>query len=80
MTPWVLRLNDITPQLAGRLPPSDTRLRPDVRALEAGVYDQARSLGMPCRSGIDGVAFQRSPSTCKAPPQSTMGHASLKMQ
>ncbi|BDA41111.1 Oxysterol-binding protein-related protein 1B [Coccomyxa sp. Obi] len=41
MTPWVLRLNDMTPQLAGRLPPTDTRLRPDVRALEAGIYDQA---------------------------------------
>lgn len=42
MTPWVLRLNDMTPQLAGRLPVTDTRLRPDVRALEAGIYDQAR--------------------------------------
>lgn len=43
MTPWVLRLNDLTPQLRALLPPTDTRLRPDVRALEAGIYDQARS-------------------------------------
>ncbi len=43
MTPWVLRLNDLTPQLRDRLPSTDTRLRPDVRALEAGIYDQARS-------------------------------------
>lgn len=42
MTPWVLRLNDMTPQLVGRLPATDTRLRSDVRALEAGNYDQAR--------------------------------------
>ncbi|KAK9916628.1 hypothetical protein WJX75_005072 [Coccomyxa subellipsoidea] len=41
MTPWVLRLNDLTPQLAGRLPHTDTRLRPDVRCLELGIYDQA---------------------------------------
>ena len=40
MTPWVLRLNDLTPQLAGRLPCTDTRLRPDVRCLELGIYDQ----------------------------------------
>ena len=40
MTPWVLRLNDLTPQLAGRLPHTDTRLRPDVRCLELGIYDQ----------------------------------------
>ncbi len=42
MTPWVLRLNDMTPQLVGRLPATDTRLRPDVRALEDGIFDQAR--------------------------------------
>ncbi|KAK9915880.1 hypothetical protein WJX75_005605 [Coccomyxa subellipsoidea] len=37
----VLRLNDMTLQLAARLPPIDTRLRPDVRSLKAGMYDQA---------------------------------------
>jgi hypothetical protein len=43
MSEWVMRLNEITPQLAGRLPPTDTRLRPDVRAIEQGLYDEVRT-------------------------------------
>lgn len=39
MSQWVVRLNDLTPQLRGRLPLSDTRLRPDINCLEQGAYD-----------------------------------------
>ena len=48
MTPWVLALNEVTPDLECLLPPSDTRLRADIRALELGQYDQARIHGLPC--------------------------------
>ncbi|KAI0785997.1 Oxysterol-binding protein-domain-containing protein [Abortiporus biennis] len=34
-------LNEITPDLEGRLPPTDSRFRPDVRALEEGNLDLA---------------------------------------
>lgn len=40
MTPWVLGLNELTPDLARVLPPTDTRLRADIRALDLGQYDQ----------------------------------------
>ena len=36
-----ITLNEITPDLEGRLPPTDSRLRPDVRALEEGDVDLA---------------------------------------
>ena len=42
MTPWVLGLNEVTPDLARLLPPTDTRMRADIRALELGQYDQVR--------------------------------------
>ena len=42
MTPWVLGLNEVTPDLARVLPPTDTRLRADIRALELGQYDQVQ--------------------------------------
>ena len=41
MTPWVRALNEAAPDLARRLPPTDTRLRADIRALELGRYDEA---------------------------------------
>ena len=47
MTPWVLALNEVTPDLARVLPPTDTRLRADIRALELGQYDQ-----VPCTSSV----------------------------
>lgn len=40
MSPWVMTLNEISLELQKRLPPTDTRLRPDIRCLEDGVYDQ----------------------------------------
>lgn len=40
-TSFGITLNEITPDLKGRLPPTDSRLRPDVRALEEGNVDLA---------------------------------------
>jgi hypothetical protein len=41
LTPFVVTLNDINPTLQPWLPPTDTRLRPDQRAMEDGQYDFA---------------------------------------
>lgn len=35
-TYFTLQLNFLPPQLVGKLPPTDSRLRPDQRALECG--------------------------------------------
>ncbi|TCD67530.1 hypothetical protein EIP91_012284 [Steccherinum ochraceum] len=40
-TSFGITLNEITPDLEGHLPPTDSRLRPDVRALEEGNVDLA---------------------------------------
>lgn len=41
LTPFVVTLNDIPDNLRKWLPPTDTRLRPDQRAMEDGQYDFA---------------------------------------
>jgi len=41
-TRWAVSLNTMTPGLAKLLPPSDMRWRRDVRALEAGKYEQVQ--------------------------------------
>ncbi|KAJ5053713.1 uncharacterized protein L3040_000004 [Drepanopeziza brunnea f. sp. 'multigermtubi'] len=41
LTPFVVTLNDINDKLQPWLPPTDTRLRPDQRAMEDGEYDFA---------------------------------------
>ncbi|KAG0651367.1 Oxysterol-binding, partial [Hyphodiscus hymeniophilus] len=41
LTPFVVTLNDLNDQLEPWLPPTDTRLRPDQRAMEDGRYDHA---------------------------------------
>ena len=41
LTPFVLTLNALPDKLKGHLPPTDTRLRPDQRAMEDGEYDFA---------------------------------------
>lgn len=41
LTPFVLTLNAIPDRLRPYLPPTDTRLRPDQRAMEDGEYDFA---------------------------------------
>eukprot|EP00897_Mesotaenium_endlicherianum_P000979 jgi/Mesen1/10882/ME000935S10226 len=39
LTSFAIQLNEITPGLQEHLPPTDSRLRPDQRALEVGLYD-----------------------------------------
>ncbi|PLN77706.1 Oxysterol-binding protein-domain-containing protein [Aspergillus taichungensis] len=41
LTPFVITLNDLPEGLKEHLPPTDTRLRPDQRAMEEGEYDLA---------------------------------------
>ena len=41
LTPFALTLNDDNPKLVPWLPPTDSRLRPDQRAMEDGEYDKA---------------------------------------
>jgi hypothetical protein len=41
LTPFVVTLNDLPDKLRPWLPPTDTRLRPDQRAMEDGEYDFA---------------------------------------
>jgi hypothetical protein len=41
LTPFVVTLNAVTEPLHPKLPPTDTRLRPDQRAMEDGEYDFA---------------------------------------
>lgn len=41
LTPFVVTFNDINDQLRPWLPPTDSRLRPDQRAMEDGKYDLA---------------------------------------
>ncbi|KIW19021.1 hypothetical protein PV08_03311 [Exophiala spinifera] len=43
LTPFVVTLNALTENLRPHLPPTDTRLRPDQRAMEDGEYDLAAS-------------------------------------
>lgn len=42
-TAFGITLNEITSDLEGRLPPTDSRFRPDVRALEEGNVDEAEA-------------------------------------
>lgn len=41
LTPFVVTLNAVSDNLRPHLPPTDTRLRPDQRAMEDGEYDRA---------------------------------------
>ena len=40
-----MQLNELTQGQRGRLPPTDSRLRPDIRALEEGRFAQVTLLG-----------------------------------
>ena len=35
---WALHLNELTPELIAKLPPTDDRLRPDMRFMKHGYY------------------------------------------
>ncbi|RZS11350.1 hypothetical protein BHM03_00042695 [Ensete ventricosum] len=43
LTSFAIALNEITSDLKGKLPPTDSRLRPDQRHLENGEYEKANS-------------------------------------
>ncbi|KAJ4815213.1 OSBP(oxysterol binding protein)-related protein 1C [Rhynchospora pubera] len=43
LTRFAITLNELTPGLKEKLPPTDSRLRPDQRCLENGEYDRANS-------------------------------------
>ncbi|GAB2214330.1 hypothetical protein Droror1_Dr00018673 [Drosera rotundifolia] len=43
LTPFAISLNELTPGLKEKLPPTDSRLRPDQRYLENGEYELANS-------------------------------------
>lgn len=43
MTRFAITLNELTSQLKEKLPPTDSRIRPDQRCLENGEYDMANS-------------------------------------
>ncbi|CAN0896318.1 Oxysterol-binding protein-related protein 1D [Linum grandiflorum] len=43
LTPFAITLNEITPGLSEKLPPTDSRLRPDQRFLENGEYELANA-------------------------------------
>jgi hypothetical protein len=50
-TQFTMTLNEITPDLKGKLPPTDSRLRPDVRALEEGHLDDAEAYKLKIEEG-----------------------------
>ncbi|KAJ0095218.1 hypothetical protein Patl1_16805 [Pistacia atlantica] len=43
LTPFAMSLNELTPGLLDKLPPTDSRLRPDQRHLENGEYELANA-------------------------------------
>ncbi|XP_012479282.2 oxysterol-binding protein-related protein 1D [Gossypium raimondii] len=43
LTPFAISLNELTPDLLEKLPPTDSRLRPDQRHLENGEYEMANA-------------------------------------
>ncbi|XP_024963488.1 oxysterol-binding protein-related protein 1C-like isoform X2 [Cynara cardunculus var. scolymus] len=43
LTRFAITLNELTPGLKEKLPPTDSRLRPDQRCLESGEYEMANS-------------------------------------
>ncbi|KAL6847704.1 hypothetical protein ACP4OV_022492 [Aristida adscensionis] len=43
LSSFAITLNELTPELKGKLPPTDSRLRPDQRHLENGEYEKANA-------------------------------------
>ena len=43
LSPFAISLNEITPGMVDKLPPTDSRLRPDQRHLENGEYEAANA-------------------------------------
>lgn len=49
MTELCIRLNEMTPALDAAVPPTDSRRRKCLRALEEGRYDEVGPAACPCR-------------------------------
>ncbi len=45
LSKWALLLNELTPELHAKLPPTDDRLRPDMRLFEHGFFHEVSSCG-----------------------------------
>jgi hypothetical protein len=43
LSKWALELNELTPELKAKLPPTDDRLRPDMRLFEHGYFHEVSS-------------------------------------
>ena len=44
LSKWALELNELTPEMRAKLPPTDDRLRPDMRLFEHGLFHEVQSL------------------------------------
>ena len=47
---WTASLNELAQGQRGRLPPTDARLRPDVRAIEEGRFREVTLPLRPCKA------------------------------
>ena len=46
LSKWALELNELTPEMRAKLPPTDDRLRPDMRLFEHGLFHEVRRMAM----------------------------------
>ena len=46
LSKWALELNELTPEMRAKLPPTDDRLRPDMRLFEHGLFHEVRRMTM----------------------------------
>ena len=44
LSKWALELNELTPEMRAKLPPTDDRLRPDMRLFEHGLFHEVRAM------------------------------------
>ena len=45
LSKWAMMLNELTPEMRAKLPPTDDRLRPDMRLFEHGYFQEVSSRG-----------------------------------
>ena len=66
LSKWALLLNELTPELRAKLPPTDDRLRPDMRLFEHGFFHEVSGCGpVGCRPSLrsSGVKSMHSASS-----------------
>jgi oxysterol-binding protein 1 len=59
LSQFAIQLNELTPGLQQKLPPTDCRLRPDQSSLEQGYFDRVRSSSVPDRCSAPMLAAVR---------------------